>query len=120
MFNQVGLVSLRVYGYPLGNYESSMIKGQVSEAQNQDDIRLGAQQFGMNQYDGAGNVMPMGNELIPRNMKVQSIDTNSGNSKRRILTQNMTNKGKFSSKSRSWIWLTPQHSLHRHKDAGPI
>jgi hypothetical protein len=43
MFNQVGLVSLRVFGYPLGNYESSMIKGQVSEAQNQDDIRMGAQ-----------------------------------------------------------------------------
>lgn len=30
----------------------------------------------MGRYDGAGNALPMGNDFIPRNMKVQSIDTN--------------------------------------------
>jgi hypothetical protein len=40
MFNQVSLVSLKVFGQPLGNYESSVLGGnQVDHSANEDYMR---------------------------------------------------------------------------------
>ena len=42
---------------------------------NEDCMRERAHKMGMNQYDGDGNPAQIGADLIPRNMRIQSIDT---------------------------------------------
>lgn len=47
----------------------------MDSSANEDYMRDKSQKMGMNQYDGNGNPVHLGAELIPRNMRIQSIDT---------------------------------------------
>ena len=59
IFNQVGLVSLKVFGSQMGAYESSLLSGVPIK--NQQPYSL-------------DNSIKLGPEFVPRNLKMQTVD----------------------------------------------
>jgi len=59
----------------MGKYEASVLAGSsIDEAQEQDNLGEMSRAMGMKEYDGMGNPMPLGSDMIPRNLRIQSID----------------------------------------------